>query len=238
MFRTTPQIMSDVSAYDPKELLVILFNHVTNFLSVGSGWRFDSADSLAISLCPYRPTIGAGSFIDTPKSLYSKWVLNIQNLKDEYCFLWCILAHIHRADKHAVRTSKYEPLMHELNTTGLQFPLKFSDTPKFEILNPTNSVNILVYENNEVSPLYASKQRYRIHHVYLLMISNSEGKFHYLLVRDLSALVHGRTKHDGYTHVCPHCLYCFSEARLLTAHLPDCSIHPEQKIEYPSGQKV
>ena len=53
-------------------ILVILFNHVANFLSVGSGWRFDSVQSLAISLCPLRPTIGAGSFIDTPKYLYKK----------------------------------------------------------------------------------------------------------------------------------------------------------------------
>ena len=66
------------------------------------------------------------------------------------------------------------------------------------------------------------------------MISNIEGKIHYLLVRDLSALVNGRTKYNGYAHVCPYCLYCFSEARLLTAHLPDCYVHPAQKVEYPS----
>ena len=97
-FRTSPEIMADIAVYDPKERLVILlnhvanflFNHVANFLSVGSGWRFDSVQSLAISLCPFRPTIGARSFIQTPKSLYSKGVLNIQNLKDDFCFLWCI----------------------------------------------------------------------------------------------------------------------------------------------------
>ena len=50
----------------------------------------------------------------------------------------------------------------------------------------------------------------------------------------MSALVCERSKHDGYTHVCPYCLHCFSKAQLLTAHLPDCSIHPEQKVEYPS----
>ena len=86
-FRTSPEITADVSAYDPKELLLILFINMANFLSVGSGWRFDSVQSLAISLCPFRPTIGAGSFIDTPKFLYKKGVLNIQNLKYEYCFL-------------------------------------------------------------------------------------------------------------------------------------------------------
>ena len=119
--RTTPEIMAGVSAYDPKELLVSLFNHASNFLSVGSGWRFDSVQSLAISLCPFRPTIGAESYIETPKSMYSKGVLNIQNLKDDYCFFWCILAHIHRVDKHAELTSKYEPSMNVLHTAGLHF---------------------------------------------------------------------------------------------------------------------
>ena len=71
-FRTTPEIMADVETYDAKQLLVILFNHVANFFSVGSGWRFDSVQNLAISLCPFRPTMGAGSFIQTPKSLYNK----------------------------------------------------------------------------------------------------------------------------------------------------------------------
>ena len=112
--------------------------------------------------------------------------------------------------------------MLELNTTGLRFPLKYSDTAKFENINPSISVNVLIFENNEVFPLYASKHRDRKYHINLLMISNSEGKegkFYYLLVRASSALVHGRTKYDGYTHVCPYCLYCFSQARLLTAHL-------------------
>ena len=80
-FRTSPEIIADVSGNYPKELLVILFNHVANFLSVESGWRFDSVKSLAISLCPFPPTIGAGSFIDMPKSLYKKGVLNIKTSK-------------------------------------------------------------------------------------------------------------------------------------------------------------
>ena len=109
------------------------------------------------------------------------------------------------------------------------------DTSKFENLIPTISVNVLVFENNEVFPLYASKHRDRVHNVNLLMISNIEGKFHYLLVRDLSALVTGRTKSHIQAKVCPYCLYCFSEARLLTAHLPDCSVYPEQMVGYPSS---
>ena len=137
-------------------------------------------------------------------------------------------------DNLAHELYNYRKYFNELNITELNFPLKFSDTPKFEILNPRISVNVLVYENTEVFLLYASKHRDRRHHVNLLMISNSEGKSHYLLVRDLSGLVAGHTKLHVQTQVCSYCLYCFAEARLLTAHLPDCSVHPEQKVEYPS----
>ena len=136
--------MADVTSYDRKERLVFLFNHVANILSVGSGWRFDSVQSLAISLCPYRPTIGAGSFTDMPMSLYKKGVLKIQNLKDDYCLLWCILGHIHKVDMHADELYNYRKYSNELDITGLNFPLKFAETPKFETLNRTNSVNVHV----------------------------------------------------------------------------------------------
>ena len=37
------------------------------------------------------------------------------------------------------------------------------------------------------------------------------------------------------THTCALTVsICFSKARLLTAHIPDCSVHPEQKLEHPS----
>ena len=160
-FRTIPEIMADVSTYDPKELLVILFDHMANFVSVGSGSRFNSVRSLAISLCPFRPTVGAGSYIETSKFLHSKEVLNIQNLKGDYCILWCIHVHIRRVNEHAQRTIKY---------TSSQFPLKFSDTPKFENLKLSISINVFVIETNYVIPLYASKHLDRKHYANLLLI--------------------------------------------------------------------
>ena len=135
------------------------------------------------------PTDYRGGVLQTPKSLHSKGVLNILNLKEDYCFLWCILAHIHRVKKHADELYNYKKFFNELDVAGLHFPLKFSNTPKFENLNPSISFNELIFEYNEVFSLYASKHRDRKHHVNLLMISNNEGKFHYLLVRDWSALV-------------------------------------------------
>ena len=185
-----------------------------------------------MNLCPYRTTIGAGSFIETPKLLCHKGVIDIQNEYDDYCLLWSILAHIHRVERNPNRLYHYRKYFNELNIIDLQFLLKHTDVPKFEKINPSISVNVLVFQNKEVFPLYASKHRDRPHHV----ISNDEGKFHYLLVRDLLALVAGRTKHTNQTFVCPYCIYCFSRDCLLDAHLPECSIHPEQKVIYPSPE--
>ena len=44
------------------------------------------------------------------------------------------------------------------------------DTGKFEYRNPDISVNILVYEDKEVFPLYTTSCRRRQHHVKLLLI--------------------------------------------------------------------
>ena len=73
-FRTTPEITADVDSYDQRELFVILFNQVSNFLFVGSGWRIDSVPRLSISLCHFRPTIVAGFCIQILKFLHSKGV--------------------------------------------------------------------------------------------------------------------------------------------------------------------
>ena len=168
--------MADVSTYDHKEFLIIFFNHVVNFLSVGSGWLFDSVQSRSISLLPLRPTIGAASYIETPKSFHKKGFLNIQNKVDDYCFIWFILGHIYRdiSTCKANMVYYYINFFNELVIAGLQFPLKFSEAPKFANLNPSISVNVLVFENNEVFPLYASKHRDRKHHVNLLMISTTK----------------------------------------------------------------
>ena len=170
-FRIIPEIMADVSRYDPKELLVILFNHVTNFLVCRKRVAFRLGAESSDKSVPVPTDCWSRSYIETSKFLHCKGVLNIQNLKDDYCFLWCILAHIHRVDKHKFKLYYYKKYINELDIAGLNFPLKFSDTLKFENLNPSICVNVWFFENNEVFTLYASKHRDRKHHVNLLMIS-------------------------------------------------------------------
>ena len=124
--------------------------------------------------------------------------------------------------------------MHELNLKGLKFPLIPKDVKKFERQNPTIGVNILQWTGNHALPLQVTEYRDRLHHVNLLLLrDNKTSKSHYTRVRDLARLVFGRTKARSKARVCPYCLYCFTYQNLLKNHIPECSIHPVQKIIFP-----
>ena len=102
-------------------------------------------------------------------------------------------------------------------------------------MNPDISNNVLFYENRNPFPLYNNSHRNREHHVNVLLIMDEKsGTYHYLLILSLSRLVDDNTKHTGATHVCPYCLYCFTEEHHLTFHIPECSIRPPQRLEYLS----
>ena len=51
------------STHNPSSFLLILCKQMTNFLSVGNRWRFESVHSRSVSLCSFSPTIEAGTFI-------------------------------------------------------------------------------------------------------------------------------------------------------------------------------
>ena len=84
---------------------------------------------------------------------------------------------MHTGSRNPQRLSNYRPYLNELNLKGLQFPLKVSDVPKFEKLNPQISVNVNAFENEpvpEVTPLYVSPDRQRPHHVNLLLLTDDK----------------------------------------------------------------
>ena len=212
-------------------------NLIDNFVSVGSGWKVHHVMSVSISFAPYRPMQGS-SYISNPKELLRKQaVLNIQNWDDNYCILYTILAHIHplTREDHPSRPQKYIKFMSDQNYEGLEFPLKITDVPKLDMMNPDISVHVLFYKNHNPFPPYNSPHRTRKYHVNLLLIMDEKsGNSHYLLIRSLSRLAGDRTNYQHSTHVCPYFLYCFSKADLLRSHIPECSIPPPQGLEYPS----
>ena len=111
-----------------------LTQKVDSFQAQGSGWRVVNVHNLKISYVACDP-LAASSYIATPKDILNKKaVLNIKNMRDDFCFLYCISAHIHPVDlKDKVNDpKKYRAYFQELNYEGLNFPLAIHDIPKFE----------------------------------------------------------------------------------------------------------
>jgi len=122
-----------------------------------------------------------------------------------------------------------------LNFDGIEFPVKLKDIGKFEEQNPNISVNVISIDTDRSDAFsidFLSQHHNRRHHVNLLLLQDAETR-HYTWIRNMSRLIHGRTKHNGATYVCNSCLNAFSSQQILDAHIPSCLVHSPQQVVYP-----
>jgi len=243
-FYTPTHILTHSDFLRIEELAATINASIEHFNRHGSGWKVNRIISATVATCQYRPTQGS-SYVETPKYLINKkGVINVYNPNDDLCFAWAVLSALHPSSHNPDRLTHYQPYLNELNLKGLKFPLKIADIHKFEKLNPNISVNVNAFESEpvpELTPLYISSDRHRQHHINLLLLTDDKtGRQHYVWIKSLSRLVHGRTAHTGnMTHVCPFCLHCFHESHTLDNHIPDCKQHSPQRISYPPpGEKL
>ena len=127
--------------------------------------------------------IRASSHCELPKSFCSStYIVNLQN-DDNYCFLWSILDHKYKVDKHRERISHYKEQFHELNQGDIHFPMKIKDIPTLERLNNLDkNVSELVANDKSVSPKFIIKNHYD-EQIDLLLYEN-----HYCLLTNLQNL--------------------------------------------------
>ena len=153
---------------------------------------------------PIRPS----SYLPLPKELKTKCgCVNIKN-NDEKLFLWSILASLHpvQCRNHLDRVSKYQGYQHELNMSGIQYPVNIKDINIFEYQNKI-SVNVYGYEDKNISPLRTSTMTAAIHRMNLLYITAGETS-HYALLKDLSRLILRQfNNHNNKKYFCQYCLH-------------------------------
>ena len=138
----------------------------------------------------------------------SKSILNIQN-EDNFCFLWCILAHNYPADNNKNRVSNYTAYWSTLNIDGLDFPMCVKDTPKIEGLN---NLNKNVFKLDKVlSPVYINSN-YTQPQIDLLFYEN-----HFWLITKLHSLINKHMK-----NFCRRCLTAFSSEQVLLDYMERC----------------
>ena len=140
------------------------------------------------------------------------------------------------------RLSNYRNREHSLNLEGLTFSVQTKQIPLYKKLNPSISINVLAFEESskEFTVEYRSPEREREHYVNLLLFEDADNpsKRHYVWIKNMSALVSHRTKHDGATFVCNSCLDPFTSQRVLDEHIPYCIQHEPQQVVYPPQQVV
>ena len=174
-----------------------------------SGYIFDSIKKLTVKRFKYHDK-RASSYCKLPKSFCnSKSMVNIKN-KDNYCFLWSILAHKNKIDNHRERVSHYENPFRELDQGDIQFPMKTKDIPTFERLNKLN-INVFELSANDksLSPKYVNKNYYD-EQIDLLLYEN-----HYCITN----LHNFCRNNENYAHLCRRCLNTYGDQTKLEEHM-------------------
>ena len=172
--------------------------------------------------------IQASSWVELPeKYRNNKSNINIKN-DDQFCFLWCILAHLFPIEDHENRTSNYSMHFHKLNLKGLEFPMKVKDSLKFENLNTQSAfgklnVNVFELSGTVLTPILINKN-YLQPQIDLLLFEN-----HYCLITKLHCLIN---KNSHMKWVCRRCLTAFSSEDILNQHIDRCQKQQPTNITF------
>ena len=210
-----------------------ILNVIDKWVSEGSGWVIDRIDSHYLNVILYKPLNGS-SYIELPTELRNpkKGLINIKN-QDNECFRWCHIRMVNPTNKHPERVKKEDKEMIEkLDYSGIEFPISKKDYNKIEKKNGIR-VNVFGYENKQPFPIHISKEDFKMELNLLLL--DSDGKKHYVLIKDFNSFMFKQTKHKSKKNFCMNCLQCFSSKEVLYAHRKDCIvINGKQAIKMPN----
>ena len=190
-----------------------------------SGFQFQEIEEVILEIYKVND-IQASSYIELPeKYKNNKSIINITK-DDQFCFLWCILAHLFPVEDHKNRTSSYSMHTNKLILNGLEFPMKIKDIPKFENLNTQSAfgklnVNVFELTRTVLTPIHINKN-YLQSQIDLLLFEN-----HYCLITKLHCLLN---KDSHMKWVCRRCLTAFSSEDILSQHIDRCQKQQPTKI--------
>ena len=210
-----------------------ILNTIDKWVSEGSGWVIDRIDSHYLNVTLYKPLNGS-SYIELPMDLRNtkKGLINIKN-EDNECFRWCHIRHLNPQEKNPQRIKKEDKEMIEkLDYSGIKFPISKKDYNKIEKKNGIR-VNVFGYEKKQPFPIHISKEDFEMELNLLLL--ESDGNKHYVLIKDFNSFMFKHTKHKSKKNFCMNCLQCFSSKEVLDAQRKDCIvINGKQAIKMPN----
>ena len=113
--------------------------------------------------------------------------------------------------------------MNKLKWEGINFPSEKDDWNRFEKNNVTIALNVLYAKNEKIHPAYVSKNNSNCEkQAIFLMIQHGKGRWYYLLVKKLSAVLTGITSKNNGDFYCLNCPHSFRTKNKLESHKRAC----------------
>ena len=145
------------------------------------------------------------------------------------CFRYALTVALNHKQikKDLQRISKIKRFVDQYNWKEIDFPTTSNSWKKFESNNESIVLNILYVPYNTKEIRHAYKPKYNLKHenqVILLMITDG-GKWHYLAVKRLSALLRRITSKDKGDFYCLNYFHSYTTEKKLEKHKNVCENH-------------
>lgn len=234
---------TDYSEFYQVFIVDYVLDRIEDMYLKGSGFTLGEIVELEIQISSFERIRGA-TFIDLPQFVKDKKaVINVQN-GDNKCFQYAILSALYPAGKNAHRVSNYTQYVNTLNFDGIKFPVDIRDISKFEAQNPTISINVYMFDENEckIRTLRLTKNL-KDKHIHLLLLTKEplsvdggKNESHYCWIKRLSALIGAQcSANKSQKYFCDRCLNYFLKMEKLAEHLLNCEKQNECTIEMPTA---
>ena len=235
----------NLESTDEKELMAkviqCILNKIITYQKNGSGWYFKEILHLEIHTVIYHPMKGGpegsgGSYIPLPDWIMRKKAIVSIRRRDNKCFLWSVLRHLHAREKNDCRLADLRQYEHEFNIPkGFTFPVKIRDITKFESLNPgIPGINVFpVSENKKFYPLRMALRDTK--NTIDLFLYEEDGRSHYSLIKIFSRLFRSQitSRTNEPIQICKRCCTHFTKEELLIEHIKYCSSNETVAVKLP-----
>ena len=191
----------------------------------GSEFIFDSVDLLYYNLQKISLNRKGSSYIDSPKwPISKKATINPKN-NDNICFQYALTVALiyQNIKKDLQRTSKIKPFINQYNWKEVD--RKRKDWKKFELNNKSIALNILFvpYNTEKIRLAYKSKYNFKCENQVILLMITDGKKWHYLVVKSLSASLRGITSNHFGDFYCLNCFHSYNTKEKLKKHEKVCN---------------
>ena len=236
-FTFTPPLEIINSKHEISGARRVMNNHINGMIDrytkQGSGWVINRITRHFISLNRYMP-LAAKSYIKLPPIIQNrKATINIQNKKDNKCFMYCLgraldpnpeMINLERVSIHLKKVCV------GLGLDKIKMPVSLKDIPKIEKAFNID-VNVFGFEGGDIHPLIKPKKSPNKKMINLLFTSNEETN-HYVWIKDFNKLCNKVTKCKNKKYFCMNCIWHFPSIEILEEHESNC-INGTQAVEMP-----